>query len=233
MDWDNRCTEPHLRQLLGLLETLRGTPQCLGPWTMGFCREPSRPCEPRETENAGRIWMLFEVQAPFGRSEIAWQFVVRSHPWWATGLTAIMWVADVCSRRKVVVRSGLGWRRSKTGIFFVQGSAWWRKPQLADSRTTPPVKQDKKSRCPLPRSQSLLHSSYRDVYNKVSGVIDIAVTTGFRIAIYGVIYGRFLLSPDVLSRPGTHHSTLYPDVICQHDQRRVHKNPLLFLNTIP
>lgn len=92
--------EPHLRQLLGLLETSRGMRQCLGPWTMGSCREPSRPCEPRETENAGRIWKPFEVRAPFGRSGIAWRFFVRSHPWWATGLTATMWVADAALEGK-------------------------------------------------------------------------------------------------------------------------------------
>lgn len=49
-----------------------------------------------------------------------------------------------CSGRKVVVRSELGLERWKAGIFFVQGSAWWRKPQLVSSRTTPPVRQDKK-----------------------------------------------------------------------------------------
>lgn len=59
-----------------------------------------------------------------------------------------------CSGRKVVVRSGLGLEGWKAGIFFVQGSAWWRKPQLASSRTTPPVRQDKKY------SKDLLHPGH-------------------------------------------------------------------------
>lgn len=111
-----------------------------------------------------------------------------------------------CSGRKVAVRSGLGLEGWKAGIFFVQGSAWWRKPQLASSRTTPPVRQDKEYSKDLLHpglTHSLIHSSYRDVGDRPgSGVSDVPfISTGLGVVIYRVCrvyYGRSLLSSDVL-----------------------------------
>lgn len=65
----------------------------------------------------------------------------------------------------------MGWGRWKAGIFFVQGSAWWRNLRLANSRTTPPVRQDRKERHSL-LHPGLTYSLFRRTETWVTGQVE-------------------------------------------------------------